>query len=123
VLPFSAPVRPEKVKKLVDRMLSLGIREEDLVERFIRSSGPGGQKVNKTSTCVYIKHIPTGVEVKCQESRSQALNRFLARRYLVEKIEAMRLGLDSEREKLRQKLRKQKQKRRKRAKMKYGSKG
>jgi protein subunit release factor B len=116
-------VRPEKVKKLVDRMLSLGIREEDLVERFIRSSGPGGQKVNKTSTCVYIKHIPTGVEVKCQESRSQALNRFLARRYLVEKIEAMRLGLDSEREKLRQKLRKQKQKRRKRAKMKYGSKG
>ncbi len=123
MLPFSAPVRPEKVKKLVDRMLSLGIREEDLVERFIRSSGPGGQKVNKTSTCVYIKHIPTGVEVKCQESRSQALNRFLARRYLVEKIEAMRLGLDSEREKLRQKLRKQKQKRRKRAKMKYGSKG
>ncbi len=123
MLPFSPPVRPEKVRELVDRMLSLGIREEDLVERFIRSSGPGGQKVNKTSTCVYIKHIPTGVEVKCRESRSQALNRFLARRYLVEKIEAMRLGLDSEREKLRQKLRKQKQKRRKRAKMKYGSKG
>jgi protein subunit release factor B len=123
MLPFNPPVRPEKVKELADRMLFLGIREEDLVEKFVRSSGHGGQKVNKTSTCVYIKHIPTGVEVKCQESRSQALNRFLARRYLVEKIEAMRLGLESEREKLRQKLRKQKQKRRKRAKMKYGSKG
>ncbi|MFA5361949.1 MAG: peptide chain release factor-like protein [Candidatus Omnitrophota bacterium] len=62
------------------------IRERDLEERFVRSSGPGGQKVNKTSTCVYLKHIPTGIEVKCRESRSQLLNRYRARQILAEKI-------------------------------------
>jgi protein subunit release factor B len=72
---------------LEKRMVLLGVREEDIVESFIRSSGPGGQNVNKTSTCVYLKHLPTGLEVKCQRQRSQVLNRFLARHILLSKIE------------------------------------
>ena len=71
-------------------MRALGIREQDLVEKFIRSRGPGGQKTNKTSTCVYLKHPPSNIEIKCQRERSQALNRFLARRTLVEKLEALK---------------------------------
>ena len=67
-------------------MEALGLREKDIEEKFIRSSGSGGQKVNKTSTCVYLRHIPTGIEVKCMRERSQSLNRFFARRELVEKI-------------------------------------
>ncbi len=92
---MSSGVRPEKLKALKERMESLGIREEDISEKFVRSRGHGGQKVNKTSTCVYLKHIPTGIEVKCQESRSQPLNRFLARRLLADKIEQRLLGSES----------------------------
>ncbi|OGX18750.1 MAG: peptide chain release factor 1 [Omnitrophica WOR_2 bacterium RBG_13_44_8b] len=69
-------------------MARLGIREEDIVEMFIRSAGPGGQNVNKTSTRVYLKHLPSGIEVKCQKERSQAQNRYIARKLLIEKIEA-----------------------------------
>ncbi|MDD4183782.1 MAG: peptide chain release factor-like protein, partial [Candidatus Omnitrophica bacterium] len=69
-------LKPENV------LLQSGIREEDIVEKFIRASGPGGQFVNKTSSCVYLKHIPTGIEVKCQKERSQALNRYAARKIL-----------------------------------------
>ena len=69
-------------------MTFFGIREEDIAEKFIRSSGKGGQHVNKTSTCVWLKHLPTGIEVKCMEERSQSLNRLLARRELVERVEA-----------------------------------
>ncbi|MCX5693680.1 MAG: peptide chain release factor-like protein [Candidatus Omnitrophica bacterium] len=72
---------------LEKRMALLGVREEDIVESFIRSSGPGGQNVNKTATCVYLKHLPTGLEVKCQRQRSQLLNRSLARHILLSKIE------------------------------------
>jgi len=79
-------VKPEKAVTLEQRMLLLGVREEDIVESFIRSSGPGGQNVNKTSTCVYLKHLPTGIEVKCQRQRSQAMNRSLARHILLSKI-------------------------------------
>ena len=71
---------------LEKRMALLGVREEDIVESFIRSSGPGGQNVNKTATCVYLKHLPTGLEVKCQRQRSQLLNRSLARHILLSKI-------------------------------------
>jgi protein subunit release factor B len=71
---------------LEKKMAALGVREEDIVESFIRSSGPGGQNVNKTSTCVYLKHLPTGLEVKCQRQRSQVLNRNLARHILLSKI-------------------------------------
>src|SRR5499426_2360090 len=86
-------VSPGKEKSLLERMQALGVREEDIEEQFVRSSGAGGQKVNKTSTCVVLHHRPTGVRVKCQRERSQALNRFLARRILLDKIEARLKGI------------------------------
>ena len=82
-------VSEEKNRWLKDKMESFGVRNEDIIEKFIRSSGKGGQKVNKTSTCVYIKHMPTGIEIKCMKDRSQSINRFLARRELVERIERL----------------------------------
>lgn len=107
-----------KEEALKAKMASLGIKESDLEEKFIRSSKPGGQKVNKTSSCVYIKHRPTSIEVKCQQERSQSLNRFLARRILVNKIESLLLGRKSEEQKKIEKIRRQKRKRSKRAKEK-----
>jgi protein subunit release factor B len=109
-------VSPEKEKALADRMAELGIREEDIVEKFIRSGGHGGQNVNKVATCVYLKHLPTGTEVKCQQERFQSLNRFLARRILTDKIEAAVLGRLSAEEQRIAKIRRQKRKRSKRAK-------
>ncbi len=111
-------VSPEKQKSLKEKMDYLKIFESDIIEKFIRSGGPGGQNVNKTSTCVYLKHIPTGIEVKCSRERSQSLNRFFARRLLTEKIEAMVLGKRSKEQQLREKIRRQKRKRSKRAKEK-----
>ena len=96
----------------------LGIKEVDLEESFIRSSKSGGQKVNKSSTCVYLKHKPTGIEVKCQKERSQGLNRFLARRVLVNKLESLMLGKKAEEQRKIEKIRRQKRKRSKRAKEK-----
>ncbi|MDP2912281.1 MAG: peptide chain release factor-like protein [Candidatus Omnitrophota bacterium] len=106
----------DKEEALKIKMDSLGIKEADLDEKFIRSSKKGGQKVNKTSTCVYLKHKPTGIEVKCQEERSQVLNRFLARRILVNKIESLVLGREAQIEKEIEKIRRQKRKRSRRAK-------
>jgi protein subunit release factor B len=111
-------VSPEKEQALRDRMQELGLREEDIVEKFIRSGGHGGQNVNKTSTCVYLKHIPTGIEVKCQKERSQALNRFFARRLLTDKLENQILGKQSAEQQRIEKIRRQKRKRSKRAKEK-----
>ena len=111
-------VSQDKERALAERMEKLGIRESDLVEKFIRSGGHGGQNVNKVATCVYLKHLPTGVEVKCQQERSQALNRFFARRILTDKIEAMVLGRQSEEQQRIAKIRRQKRKRSKRAKEK-----
>ncbi len=99
-------------------MAELGIREEDLEERFVRSGGHGGQNVNKVATCVYLKHRPTGIEVKCQRERSQGLNRFLARRLLAEKIETLLRGKQSAEQQRIEKIRRQKRKRSKRAKEK-----
>ncbi len=99
-------------------MEALGVRESDIEERFIRSSGKGGQHVNKTSTCVYLRHIPTGIEVKCMKDRSQSVNRFLARRELLEKI-GLTTGEVTIRALKSEKVRRQKAKRKKRAKDKY----
>jgi peptide chain release factor len=103
---------------LKEKMARLGVHERDIAESFIRSSGPGGQNVNKVATAVYLKHIPTGIEVKCRRERSQALNRFLARRILVNKIEELMLGWASEERRRIEKIRRQKRKRSKRAKEK-----
>ena len=99
-------------------MAFLGVREEDFEEKFVRSSGKGGQHVNKTSTCVWLKHLPTGVEVKCMAERSQSINRFLARRELLERIAALS-GLPTKRDIAAAKIRKQKAKRKKRSDVKY----
>lgn len=111
-------VSREKEQALRERMESLNIREEDIQESFIRSSGRGGQHVNKVSTCVYLKHMPTGIEVKCQQERSQAMNRYRARVLLVKKIDLMIRGKESEERKKIEKIRRQKRKRSKRAKEK-----
>jgi protein subunit release factor B len=111
-------VSEEKNRWLKEKMESLNIREEDILEKFIRSSGKGGQKVNKTSTCVYIKHIPTGIEIKCMKDRSQSINRFLARRELIERIERKSGKLTTDDIK-KMKKKKQKSKRQKRAREKY----
>jgi protein subunit release factor B len=111
-------VSEEKDQWLKERMKALGIHEKDIEEKFIRSSGKGGQKVNKTSTCVYLKHIPTGIEVKFMRERSQSLNRFLARRELVKRIEKLSGQLTPEDVKI-HKAKRQKSKRKKRARLKY----
>jgi len=112
---LSFGISPDKEEALLRKMEGLGIRESDLVEKFVRSGGRGGQNVNKVSTCVYLKHLPTGIEVKCQQERSQALNRYLARRILADKVERLILGRKSEEEQRIAKIRRQKRKRSKRA--------
>lgn len=107
-----------KRRQLLDTMSELGISEDDIVENFIRASGKGGQKVNKSSSCVYLRHEPSGLEVKCQQARSQALNRFIARRELCEKIKEIKQEQESERQKKIEKIRRQKRKRTKRQKEK-----
>ena len=112
------PVSSEKEKAIADRMQELGVAENDFEESFVRSSGPGGQKVNKSSSCVHLVHIPTGLAVKCQQERSQTLNRYLARRILLDKIEQRQKGfVAAEQEKI-EKMRRQKRKRSRRAKEK-----
>jgi len=111
-------VSEEKNKWLKEKMETLKIHEKDLLEKFVRSSGKGGQKVNKTSTCVYLKHVPSGVEVKCMKDRSQSINRFLARRELIGKIESLSGNMTCRDVRV-EKIRKQKAKRVKRTRMKH----
>ena len=113
---------------LREKMQALGIREKDILEKFIRSSGHGGQKLNKTASCVYLKHLPTGVEVKCMRERSQSVNRFLARRELAGKLEALNSGPGGpgglgEAGPARRKAIKQKQRRLRRSREKYAPAG
>lgn len=110
------PVSDVKEEDLLKRMQKCGIRELDLIEDFVRGSGHGGQKINKTSSVVHLRHPPSGLEVRCQESRSQALNRFLARRLLVEKLEERLFSEASVKRQKVEKIRRQKRKRSKRAK-------
>ena len=110
------PVSTEKEAQLAQRMATLGVRAADVEESFVRSGGHGGQNVNKVSTCVMLVHRPTGVQVKCQETRQQGMNRFIAWHLLLDKIEAQRQAkIKAERDRV-EKLRRQKRKRSKGAK-------
>ncbi len=112
------PVSPEKARALGARMQQLGVREADLEEHFVRSRGAGGQNVNKVATCVVLRHLPSGVVVRCQQERSQALNRFIARRELLDRLEARIRGLAASALAERERVRRQKRRRSRRAKAK-----
>ena len=123
------PVSFDKEDQLLQRMADLGIAEADLEEKFIRGGGPGGQKTNKTSSTVCLRHRPTGLEVRCSQERSQSLNRFLARRELCDKIAAKIHGEKSKKQQAHEKIRRQKRRRSRRqtalmvdAKKKHGAK-
>lgn len=107
-------VTPKKQQDLEGRMAKIGLREQDLLEKFIHSGGPGGQRVNKASSCVYLKHLPSGLEVKMQRERQQRLNRYYARKRLCEMLEEKMLGEKSPAAMKAEKIRKQKQRRRRR---------
>jgi len=108
----------KKIEALEEKMATLGIKREDINEKFIKSSGRGGQKVNKTASAVFLSHEKTGLSVKAGKHRSQHLNRFLALRSLVEKIEAQMTGKNDRETEQFEKIRKQKQKRKKRSQKK-----
>ncbi|MCM8784448.1 MAG: peptide chain release factor-like protein [Candidatus Omnitrophica bacterium] len=109
-------VNPDKIRKLYEKMNSLGIFDKDIVEKFVHSPGKGGQKVNKASSCVYLKHMPSGIEVKCSQERSQVINRFLARKILTEKLESLLKVKESIERRRIEKIRRQKIRRSKKAK-------
>jgi peptide chain release factor len=109
------PVSSEKEAQLARRMASLGVSEADIEESFVRSGGHGGQNVNKTSTCVMLVHRPTGLQVKCQETRQQGLNRYIARRLLLDKIEEQKNGFIAAKRAEIERIRRQKRKRSRRA--------
>ncbi|HEV7737650.1 MAG TPA: peptide chain release factor-like protein [Chlamydiales bacterium] len=111
-------ISKEKQEALQQRMEKLGILEDDLVEKFILGSGSGGQKVNKTHSCVYLKHIPSGLEIKCQRDRSREMNRYLARKELCEQQEEIQLKEKSSRQMEIEKIRRQKKRRSRKSKEK-----
>jgi protein subunit release factor B len=104
-------ITAEKQEKLQERMVVLGISDADLDEHFIRGSGKGGQKINKTSSCVQLVHRPSGIEIRCQQTRSQADNRYWARRDLCDRIEEKVLGEKSARQQAAEKIRPQNRRR------------
>lgn len=114
-------VSKEKENSLAKKMRELCLFEKDIKETFVRSAGPGGQNTNKVSTCVQIKHIPTGIVIKTQKNRTQSVNRFLARRQLVEEIEKITLGKKSPGQIKIDKIRKQKARKKKKSRIKHSS--
>lgn len=110
------PITSEKLTAMEERMAVLGITEGDLLEKFVRGSGAGGQKINKTSSCVFLKHLPSGVCIKCQMDRSREINRFLARRELCEQLESIRDGKATAKTQAIEKMRRQKRRRSRRSK-------
>lgn len=112
------PVNPEKLKQLEERLRAVGVEESDLEERFVRSGGPGGQNVNKVSSCVILVHVPSGIVVRCQEERSQAMNRYRARQRLAERLEEKILGAASAKRQAIERIRRQKRRRSRRAREK-----
>ena len=105
-----------KFEELEQRMEQLGIRKDDIIEKFVLGSGKGGQKINKTSSCVYLKQISTGIEIKCQRERSREMNRYYARKELCERLEKQIEGKRSEKEQLIEKIRRQKRRRSRKSK-------
>lgn len=105
----------QKWEQLAKRMEALGISEKELLEKFILGSGKGGQKINKTSSCVYLKHLPTGLEIKCQKTRERELNRYYARQALCEMLEEKILGQKTQKQQEREKIRRQKRRRSRRS--------
>jgi peptide chain release factor len=105
-------ITKDKWNRLIDLMTKLHIQETDLIEKFILGSGKGGQKLQKTASTVYIKHKPTGLEIKCQESRSQEDNRYFSRARLCEKIHSI---VSEEQTKEQQKIEKEKRQKKRRS--------
>lgn len=113
---MQSPVSPDKQSALDQRMIALGVTEDDLLEKFVRGSGAGGQKINKTSNCVFLKHLPSGIAIKCQMDRSREMNRFLARRELCDQLESIKEGRSIAKTQAIEKMRRQKRPRSRRSK-------
>jgi protein subunit release factor B len=111
-------LKPEKMEAIEKEMIKFGIIEEDLIEKFILGSGPGGQKINTTHSCVYLKHVPSGIEVKCQKERSREANRYHARKELLEKFKGEICQIETKKTQQMEKIRRQKKRRSRKAKVK-----